>query len=415
MISLSVESGRSPDMPIIDARYYKTLVICPNRTMAAELGPVLSNGLPLAPVTNIQSYPNRRQLVDLLKSADPKLCFLDFSDAEHGAAVLSDLLQVKPNLPVIALLPSGNADLMLKCVRSGASDLLVRPFASDQMDAAVEKVARLNPAPASGRGKGGKVIGVFPAKGACGASTIATSLAFQARRAGSKKVVLCDLDPLTGTIPFLLKLKTTHSFLDVLTRMDSLDDDLWKQMVTTTQHVDVLLSPETIMEGLDQLQDASAIIEFAQNQYDTVVLDCGSPYGPWNISCARLSDELVLLTTNELSTLQAAQRALAYLDHHRIDSSRVRLVINRYSKELGLTPEAISSAIGLEVCHTIPSDYETVQRSLIEGKPIPSGSMFGKNIAALAERLIGGNKNNEKGDGGKKSVGILSLFSRASS
>src|SRR5687767_15159299 len=113
-------------MPIIDARYYKTLVICPNRAMASELGPVLSYGLPLAPVTNIQTYPTRRQLVDLIKSADPKICFLDFSDADQGGAVLADLQQVNANLPVIALLPSGNADLVLKCVRSGAFDLLVR-------------------------------------------------------------------------------------------------------------------------------------------------------------------------------------------------------------------------------------------------------------------------------------------------
>ena len=404
-------------MPIIDARYYKTLVICPNRSMAGELGPILSHGLPLAPVTNIQSYPNRRELLDLMKSADPKICFLDFSDAEQGVAVLADLRQVNASLPVIALLPAGNAELMLRCVRSGASDLLVRPFDSEHMDAAVEKIARLHPPPANQRGggsTGGKVIGVFPAKGACGASTIATSLAFQARRNGSKSVLLCDLDPLTGTIPFLLKLKPSHSFLDVLTRADTLDGDLWKQMVTTTQNVDVLLSPEHIVEGLDQLQDASLILNFAQNQYDTVVIDCGSPYGPWNLSCARQSDELVLLTTNELSTLQAAQRALAYLDQNRIDSSRVRLVINRYNKDLGLTPEAIGTAIGLEVCHTIPSDYETVQRSIIEGKPIPPGSAFGKNIATLAERLIG--RPNEKGGSGKKSVGLLSsIFSRASS
>ena len=52
----------------------------------------------------------------------------------------------------------------------------------------------------------------MPAKGACGATTIACNLAFQWKRLGAKKILLADLDPLTGTLSFLLKIKSIYSF-----------------------------------------------------------------------------------------------------------------------------------------------------------------------------------------------------------
>ena len=40
-------------MPIIDARYYKALLISPNRTILSEITPMLAYGLPLAPIQEV--------------------------------------------------------------------------------------------------------------------------------------------------------------------------------------------------------------------------------------------------------------------------------------------------------------------------------------------------------------------------
>ena len=118
-------------MPIIDARYYKTLVICPNKGMAGELAPVLAYGLPLAPVHIVSDYPSRRPLMDLLKKVDPKLCFLDFStNLDMALATAAELQTLNSAIPVVALLPGNNPDLILRCLRQGAADFLIRPFTS---------------------------------------------------------------------------------------------------------------------------------------------------------------------------------------------------------------------------------------------------------------------------------------------
>ena len=64
---------------------------------------------------------------------------------------------------------------------------------------------------------------------------------------------------------------------------------------------------------------------------------------------ARAANELLLVTTNELPALQAAQRALSYLDSNRIGRWKVRLIVNRYQREAKL--------IGKRSQH-IPHGYE---------------------------------------------------------
>jgi pilus assembly protein CpaE len=395
-------------MPIIDARYYKVLFICPNRAVMAEITPLLAYGLPLAPVHDVNMYPNRRQLMDLLSSVDPKICVLDFSSQTEAFGVLTELHSLAPQLPVIALLEANSPDLVLRCLRQGASDFLMRPFTTDQLDACVEKVARTMPAPSRG-GSASKVIAVMPAKGASGATTVACNLAYQCKRLGAANVLLADMDPLTGTVSFLLKLKSTYSFLDVLNREDSLEADLWKQMTTSSQGVDVLLSPETLVDPIADLTTAGPIVDFAQSMYQAVVLDCGGVYGTWNMSLARLADEVLLVTTNEVASLQAAQRAMMYMDSQRVEMGKVRVVVNRYQKDSGLQTAYFKEAFDGDVFHTIPSDPDAVQKSLMDGKPIHSGTVIGKSMAAMASRLVEKREMDGKKEG---KGGLLSSFFR---
>jgi pilus assembly protein CpaE len=396
-------------MPIIDARYYRALLISPNRAVTAEITPLLAYGLPLAPIHDVTAYPSRRQLIDLMRTAEPKLCFLDFSTQPQAFDVLSDLHSLVPNMPVIALLGANNPDLVLQCMRQGATDFLIRPFTTDQLDACVEKISRVIPAPSKNAG-GGKVISVMPAKGSSGATTIACNLAYQCKRLGASRVLLGDLDPLTGTVSFLLKLKSTYSFMDVLHREDSLEADLWKQMTISSQGVEVLLGPESLVDPAAELPTAAPIVEFAQAMYEAVVLDCGGIYGSWNMSLARLSDEVLLVTTNEIASLYAAQRALMYMDSQRVDMNKVKLVVNRYQKESGLLNENFKQAFSTEVFQVVPADNDAVQKSLMDGKPIQANTQIGKSLSTMADRLVSFQKDPKKGK--DKGGGLLSSFFR---
>jgi MinD-like ATPase involved in chromosome partitioning or flagellar assembly len=167
-------------------------------------------------------------------------------------------------------------------------------------------------------------------------------------------------------------------------------------MVTRVQGIDVLLAPEILVEGANDLRDPSPILDYARHNYDVVIIDAGGVYGEWNLNQARIANELLLVTTNELPALQAAQRALSYLDANRIGRWKIRLVVNRYLRDVGLSREVIATALHTEVYDIIPSDYEAVQKSLMEGKPAPASTTFGKSILQLAEKLNGGREETGK-------------------
>jgi pilus assembly protein CpaE len=367
---------------------WKILVISPSSSALGELLPLISEYIPFSPVIELRDYPTRSSISELYEAEGFNLCFVDVeSNREWGLGLLGDLSMLDSRLPIVALHGSNDSDFILKTLRQGATEFLFRPFSSDHFIPVMERVSTVF------RGKSNsnnaKVYCVMPAKGACGASTVACTLAFNLKRLGSKRVLLADLDPLTGTLSFLLKLRQSYSFMEALSRGGHLDEDIWKGMVQTSQGVDVILAPEQPVHGIDELHNAAGMIEFARTMYDVVVADCNGAYGQWCLTLARVCDELLLVTTNELPALQATQRALAYLDRNRVDRSKVKIVVNRYHKELGLSREVIEAALHTDVYHAIVSDYEDVQRALVEGKPIAQATPVGRGMLALAEKLAG--------------------------
>ena len=367
------------------------LVICDDKRLRAELKPLISQHLPLTPITEVDHHPDRSALTAIVSSKPPTLCFLDVaSNKDYGLAVLADLVSLSPNTQVVVILAGNNPDLILQCLRQGATEFLLQPLNSEQMHPVLERLSQLSSFQQGGAVEGGaKVISVIPVKGACGASTVAANLAAQWKRRGFKKILLADMDPSTGTISFLLKIKSTYSFLDALSRAGTLDADLWKGLVTHTQGIDVLLSPDNAIDHNQDLRDPGDIIDFSRQHYQHVTLDLGGPFSQWSASIANASDEILLVTTNELPALRAAQRVLQNLDRININRSKIRLIVNRYSTDVGLNQDTIETALHTEVFHVVPSDYEAVQRALVEGKPIAPTTSFGKSLAALAEQLAG--------------------------
>jgi pilus assembly protein CpaE len=386
------------------------VVISPNSRMVRDLAPLLESHLVGSSINFINNYPSPRDITSALGGGSPQLVFLDLaSDPERALQLLAEMVRLP--VQVLALLSGNDPDLMLRCLRAGAADFLLEPFTADQLDTVLAKIARLQPAAAEPGTDTARIISVMPAKGACGATTIAYNLAFYWKRMGANRVLLADLDPLTGILSFLLKIKSVFSFLDALQRAHELDVDLWRAMVTTVNGVDILLAPELITENPPELNDPSPILEYARHAYDVIILDAGNVYGDWNLNQARAAQEVLLVTTNELPALQAAQRALSYMDANRVGRWKIRLLVNRYQREVGLSREVIGTALHTEVFEAIPSDYEAVQKALMEGKPISANSAFGKSLTQVVERLgvRGGGESEKKSS---SLSGLLGLFSK---
>jgi pilus assembly protein CpaE len=369
---------------------WKHLIICPNRTLFHGLTAILAEVTPGSTFTDLKAYPARRALTEAVNSERPNLCFLDVGTSwDSAVALMNELNSVSASMPVVAISASTDPDLILRSLRQGASEFLFQPFAIDQVGAALDRLARIKLAANIQSSDMGKVYCIMPGKGACGATTLAFNLAFQLQRLNTaKKVLLADLDPATGTLSFVLKLKSSYSFVDALTHSSQMDEDLWRALVTQQQGVDVILSPENPVETI-QTQEAAAMIEYSRENYGAVILDTAGPYGSWVEEIAKLCDELLLVTTNELPALHSTQRAIAHLERNGIERSKIKLVVNRFNSDLGLDRTAIQTALNLDVFQLLPNDTDTIQKSLLEGKPVAASTVLGKHFVNMAERLGG--------------------------
>ncbi len=366
---------------------WQVIVISPNPEAAGELRPVIASELGGAAVVVLAGYPEPDKLHELPLTSMPTVCFLDAASNRAMALPLLMAMTARPgDLHVVALVGAADPNLILQCLRAGAQEFLTRPYTAEQMRQVVDKLSRLSP---SLRGKRGQITLVIPAKGACGATTVAANLALHLQRIAEGRVLLADLDPLTGTVSFLLKLRSPYSFLDALQHADSLDADLWKGMVVPAQGIDVLLPPENPVDSIQGLPSPAAVLDFARRSYDHVVVDVGSIYGEWTVSIARVADQVMIVSTNELSALQAASRGMQYLEDAGITNQKTRLIINRFHPDSGLSKELIEMALHTEVHHVIPSDYTNVQRALLDGRAIPTTTGIGRSLLALAEGLAG--------------------------
>jgi len=402
-------------MPGPEARKPKkartALVVSPDARLIQDVVPLLNHHMAGIQISQLRSYAGGEELETLVLTDQPDLCFLDVStDPERALGFVDKVLATERRIQIVILLRENAPDRILQFLRRGANEFLIQPFSGDDLKPVLERLSQISPAVSYGRGA--KVVCVMPAKGASGASTICSNLAHQRKRLGSKKTLLADLDPMSGTVSFLLKLKSNYSFLDALSRSTSLDKDLWKGMVSTQEDLDILLSPDNAIDGMQELPEPTPVIEFSRQLYDVVLIDSPSPYGEWGLALASACDELLLVTTNELPALQATQKVLGYFEANRIERSKVRLVVNRYSEEVGLGKDAIATALHNDLYHVLPSDYEVVHRALIEGRPIPAASAFGRSLAALADRLGGATPSRNSKPKRSLSGLLSSVFSR---
>ncbi|MCL4793889.1 MAG: AAA family ATPase [Bryobacteraceae bacterium] len=383
---------------------WRIISISPSEEMQQQLQPLFEEYLPFSNILTLPEYPTRAVLSEILPEHGANLCFVDaYTNREWAQALLNDLSMLDAKMPLVALHKDNDPDYILRTLRLGATEVLMKPVTAEQFVAVMERLCALT------RGRGGemgRVLCVMPAKGACGATTVACNLAPNLAKMTGKRVLLCDLDPLTGTVSFQLKVKSGYSFADAVSRAQTLDDDIWNGMVAPKGGFDVLLAPEKPVHGMDELRDAPTMIEFARGLYNQIVLDAGGPYGQWNLGLARLCDDLLLITTNELPSLQSAQRALAYLERNRVDRAKVKVVVNRFNKDIGLSRDVIEAALHCEVLHLLPSDYDGVQRALVEGKILSPTCELGRGFQQLSARLLGRPVEEPK----PKPSGISGLF-----
>jgi pilus assembly protein CpaE len=220
---------------------------------------------------------------------------------------------------------------------------------------------------------------------------VATNLA----AATAARTVLVDLNLQAGDLPLFLGLDPKYSFADMAENRNRLDDALIGSFVTPySSNLSLLAAPKEA-DSADEIEPEHVfeVLQRLRESYEYVVLDPQHTFDSITLAALDQADEIVLVLTLDIPAIRSTQRALEIFDRLGYSRQKVRIVVNRWSKQIDLDLRQVEKFLGEPVIGFIPSDYQTAVTSINLGQPLvqsDAGSKIAIEIKRIAHTLASG-------------------------
>ena len=300
------------------------------------------------------------------------------------------LARALPNTAILAMGPVTSAELVIKAIRAGAVEFLSRPVQRGDLEAALEKLARVRLGVAPQR-RSARVTAVFSTKGGLGATTMAINVAVCLAERYRGKTLLVELDTRPSDVATFLDLKPSYSVLDALGNLGRLDESFLHGLLMRHESGLSVLPGPIRMERADlNAEHVQAVLEILRSHFDHIVLDLRHDLDPGTIAGLEVSDIILYLTGPNVAALRSSAAGLAALRHIGLDFNRVRAVLMREGTGDDVTLKHAQEALGIPIYWKTPSDYRAVISAINHGRPVVSASPRSKiaaNLGQLSEAL----------------------------
>ena len=274
-----------------------------------------------------------------------------------------------PNAPRTALISAAHeasSDLVLGSLRAGAREFLRLPISADELKTVLDRVSEFCSVQVEAPKKKGRMIAVFSSKGGCGTSFIATNLA-----AADARTVLVDLNLQAGDLPlFSASIRNIPSptWLRIARVWTSADQEFRHALLVAPFIAGG--SKRSRFRRRDRTGARFRCAATAARVYDYVVLDPQHTFDSITLAALDQSDEIVLVLTLDIPAIRSTQRALEIFDRLGYPRKKIRIVVNRWSKQIDLDLRQVEKFLGEPVIGFIPSDYQTAVTSINLGTAV---------------------------------------------
>jgi pilus assembly protein CpaE len=308
------------------------------------------------------------------------------AESEQEIKFIKRLSSEMPKMAIISAANNLAPDLLLQSLRSGAREFLQLPISAQELKTVLDRVADFCAGQVETPKKKGRMVAVFSSKGGCGTSFIATNLA--ASVAG--RTVLVDLNLQAGDLPLFLGVNPKYSFADMAENRSRLDDALITSFVTPCSTNLSLLAAPKEADSADEIEPEHVfdVLQKLRESYDYVVLDPQHTFDSITLAALDQCDEIVLVLTLDIPAIRSTQRALEIFDRLGYPRQKVRIVVNRWSKQIDLDLRQVEKFLGEPVIGYVPSDYQTAVTSINLGQPLVQSDPNSK-IALEIKRIAG--------------------------
>lgn len=336
----------------------------------------------------------------------PDLALMDINMPVMDGIQATEKMTVEfPQVAIIILSVQGEGEYLRKAMAAGAREYLIKPPSREELIETIHRVYTLErkrrlsqgialDSPAARPPHPGKVISVFSAKGGVGKSTIAANLAVTIARLTGAKTVAVDLNLQFGDLAMLFDLLPRRTISDLVGEPDYLDPKvLDSYLINHASGVKVLPAP-LHPEFADAVHGShlEGLLKVIKENYDYIIIDTHQAFDDITLAALDASDSILLIVTLDVLTIKNVKLALEAMAALHYESAKIKLVLNRFMPEAGVSPSDLETSLQFPITGAIPGDGKIAVRAGNRGLPFvindPKAPITGA-ILNLGRELLG--------------------------
>ena len=344
---------------------------------------------------------------------DPDVVLMDINMPDMDGIEATELIQEQaPISQIVILSVQGDTNYMRRAMLAGARDFLTKPPKSDELVSVIRRAGAKAKAIRSdvhyiGRGTGGlkdprgttvqlsgtgKIIAVYSPKGGVGSTTIATNLAVTLHSAETPAVIV-DGSLEFGDVQVFLNERGRTSIIDLTPNAEQLDAELVEEVILHHKDsgIDIVSAPPNPIDA-EQVSgsDFVKVLKFLGRLYSYVIVDTHSYLSDVTIDTLDACDLMVMVSSQDIPSIINARSMLQLLINSLgVQKNKILLVMNRFDKQIAISPDKVSHNLGHKVASVIVEDKEVVVPGINRGVPFMLGDGKSKEIGKGILELVG--------------------------
>ncbi len=294
-------------------------------------------------------------------------------------------------------------ETMHNALFAGAKDVLIKPIDPEKLMNSIYRIHQLQernvvtksdtPQKKIRKRELGQVYTVFSTKGGVGKTFVSINLAASLAKNPEKRVVLVDLDLDFGNAALALNLYPKFTITDVIDDIRHMDSDLIESyLIPHESGIKVL--PANLQPNMNDFINAEhihVILEALRESFDYVVVDMPGRFVETIMPALALADQLLVITTPELSAVRNIKVLLVTLKDLNFPQSKIRIVLNKEDLRGEIKKNDVETTLNKKVDASIGLDYHRVLSSLNRGVPLvyeyPKNTLS-KNFEKMCAKFI---------------------------
>lgn len=364
----------------------RAIVVGPDKDQLEGLTKAISEAGHFTVALATESYPSASALTLMLRVYAPHVFFLGVDKWGEAVRTRGALKEVNRQVPAVGFGCTLNSEATLSLFRADFLDYVAIGEQTPNIEALTDRVIeRLRESPVQIETLG-HLYSFLPAKPGVGTSTVALHSSKELSRQPSSRVLLVDLDLNNGLIAFMAKLKAECGPKELVEQAMTFDEEIWNQIVMRKGNLRIFAPKTGESDFRIEPSKIEAVIAFARTLYEFVCVDLSGNMEKYSTELLRKSDRIFLVCTPETPALHLARTRFGVLRSLGV-RDQVRLIVNRWHKGGLFAIADIEDMVGTPVYETIPNEYQSVHRALMNGDETPAKSVLGDAFAALARRM----------------------------